>query len=85
MSDSETPPPNRPPRQPFQFSLGTLMFAALVVSLMAAALSGMLNRRAGTSPMPAGFFVAMAIFAPLAVMLLANLLLAIRRWFDRRR
>jgi hypothetical protein len=72
------------PRPPFQFSLATLLFAALVLSVLASALAGMLNRHLGRSPMPPGFFVLMAVAAPVAILILVGLWRAATKMFRRR-
>jgi hypothetical protein len=82
MPDAE---PTPPPRQPFQFSLATLLLITALLSVLAAALAGMLRRQYGGSSLPSGFFVVMAVAAPMAVMILISLLYSVVRFLRRRR
>jgi len=84
MSNSE-PPESPPPRRPFQFGLGTLLLITTLFAVLAAAFAGMLHRRAGRSSMPPGFFVLMAVAAPVAVLIVLSLVRAIVRWLQGRR
>jgi len=54
-------------------------------SVLSAALAGMLRRNLGHSVMAPGFYVIMAAAAPVAVMILFSLALAVLRLFGRRR
>jgi len=61
----------------------------VLFSILAAALGGMLRGRAARGvPLPPGFFIMMAVAAPLAVMILLSLfrsvVLRIRRYRPRR-
>ncbi len=73
------------PRRPFQFSLASLLLATVLVSVLAAALGGMLRRRSGHADMPPGFFVLMAAIAPMALMVGISLYRGLVRLIDRRR
>jgi len=81
MPDPESPPP----RRPFQFTLGTLLLVTALVSVLAAALGGLLRRRQGAFEMPPGFFVLMTIAAPVAVLIFLSLAQSLLRWLNRRR
>ena len=71
-----------PARGPWQFSIASLLVTMALVSVLAAALGGLLDPSQTTYPR--GFFVVMIVAAPLLVMIVASLLVAMRRWFDRR-
>ena len=74
------------PRRPFQFGLATLLLIMLLVSVLAAALGGMLRGRTSVGArLPLGFFVAMIVAAPLAVMILLSLWRSVAGLFGRRR
>ena len=81
MPNGESPPP----RRPFQFTLGTLLLVTTLVSILAAALAGLLQRRSSSFEMPPGFFVLMTIAAPVAVLIFLSLTRALVRWLGRRR
>ncbi len=81
---SQAEPSGPPPRRPFQFGLSTLLLIMFLFSILAAALSGMLNRGAGKPTMPAGFYVMMAVAAPMAAMIAISLIRALRRWLKKR-
>jgi hypothetical protein len=53
--------------------------------VLSAALFGMLRRSMGHSIMAPGFYVIMAAAAPVAVMILFSLVLAVARFFGHRR
>ena len=78
------PPKPRAERRPFQFGLSTLLLIMTLFAVLAAALAGMVRRHAGISTMPAGFFVLMAVAAPMAAMIVASLLRAAVKWMRRR-
>ena len=67
----DEPEPPRPPRR-FQFGLGTLLLAALPISILSAAWAGMMGLGAENAVLPQGFFVLMAAAAPVAVMILIS-------------
>ena len=74
------------PRRPFQFGLASLMLVTLLVSILAAALGGMLRSPgSGGVRLPPGFFLLMAAAAPLAVLILLSLLRTAARLRDRYR
>ncbi len=66
MSDAD--PPDPPPRKPFQFGLKRLMLITALASVVFATLAGLL-RSSSEARMPPGFFVLMAIAAPMALMI----------------
>lgn len=79
------PDDERPPGRRYQYSLSTLLLITALVSVLAAALAGMLQRQRGGASMPAGFFVLMAVAAPLAVMIVVSALRGLLRLWTRRR
>jgi len=82
MSDNE---PQPPPKRPFQFGLASMLLIMVLFSVLAAALAGLLHRHQGRSTMPPGFFVLMAVAAPVGLMILASLFRAVTRYLNRRR
>ena len=78
MPNTEPTEPS-PQRRPFQFGLGVLLLIMVLTSVLAAALGGMLRGQAGESPLPSGFFVLMAVAAPVAVLILLSLIRAIAK------
>lgn len=77
--------PREPSRPRFQFHLSTLLLIMGLCSVLSAAVAGMLRRSLGHSIMAPGFYVIMAAAAPVAVMILFSLALAVVRFFGRRR
>ena len=73
-----------PPRRPFQFTLATLLLVAVLFSILAAALGGMLHPRSGGVHLPRGFFIAMAVIAPIAAMIVLSVVRAVLRKSNRR-
>jgi len=82
MTDSRSPPP---PRRRVQFSLRSLLLLAVICSVSAATLAGMLGLQRSGVKFPPGFFVVMAAAAPLAVMVVLGLIRAMIRWLARRK
>lgn len=83
-ADPREPPPSS--RRKWQFGIGTLLFAAIPVSLLAAALGGMLGQGAGKPLMPAAFFVVLCIATPLALLIVTGVARAVMlRWKDSNR
>ena len=85
MQDSQPSQPQEPSRPRFQFHLSTLLLIMGLCSVLSAAVAGMLRRSLGHSIMAPGFYVIMAAAAPVAVMILFSLALAVVRFFGRRR
>jgi hypothetical protein len=85
----ETPPSDeRPPRRRFQFGLGTMLLAAVPVSVLTAAWAGMVGLGAENPLFPRGFFIVLAAGAPMALMILLSACrsgLRLLRQFTRRR
>ncbi len=82
MCDNGSAPASPPPkRRRFQFGVATLLIAAIPVSLLAAALGGMLGQSAGRPMMPAPFFVLLSIATPLGLVIAVSLVRwAVDRW-----
>jgi hypothetical protein len=83
--DEHEPTTTRPPRGRYQYSLASLLLLTALVSVLAAALGGMLRREYFDSPTPAVYFLMMAIAAPIGVMIVVSLLRAAVRWAARSR
>ncbi len=80
-----TPPKDPAPTRPrFQFGLRTLLLITVMVSVLSAALAGMLRGRF-RAPMPPGFFELMAAAAPVALLLVVSLIYSAARHLGRRR
>jgi hypothetical protein len=75
-------PDTRPqrPRRWYQFGLAAILLTTSLVAVLMSALAGLLRGDAGR--MPPGFFIVMAIAAPMAVMIFLSLLRAVT---DRRK
>ena len=74
------------PRRPFQFGLASLMLVMLLVGILAAALGGMLRPPGSAGVrMPPGFFILMAVAAPLVMTVLLSLFRLVRNLLDRDR
>jgi len=82
MSDNEPQPPQK---RPFQFGLASMLLVMVLVSVLAASLAGLLHRHQGRSTMPPGFFVLMAVAAPMGLLILAALFRAVTQYFKHRR
>ncbi len=80
MSDAE---PSRP-RRPFQFGLATLLLGMGLLSVLAAALGGLL-RNPMEAVYPRSFYVAMAAAAPMGVLIVISIFHAVARRFRRDR
>ena len=65
-----------PNRRRFQFSLATLLFLILPVSILAGALGGMLRPETTGARLPRGFFVILAVMAPMGLMIAVSLVRA---------
>ena len=81
---TETPPT----RRRFQFSLATLLFLVLPVSILAGALAGMLQPGETGVRLPRSFFVILAVMTPVGLMIAVSLVRAVVAWLsgrDRRR
>lgn len=77
-----------PQRRPFQFSLATLLFLVLPVSILAGALAGMLHPGTTGVPLPRSFFVILAVMTPVGLMIGVSVVRAAVAWLsgrDRRR
>jgi len=57
-----------------------MLLAMILFGVLVASLGGMVRQHAVGAPMPPGFFVLMAIAAPLGLMILLSLLRALWRW-----
>ncbi|NUQ65396.1 MAG: hypothetical protein HUU20_23255 [Pirellulales bacterium] len=73
----------RSPRRRFQFGMATLLIAAIPVSLLAAALGGMLGQSAGRPLMPAAFFVVLSIATPLGLVIAVSLVRLVIAWWKQ--
>ncbi len=74
--DSKLEPSSVPRRRRYQFGLGTLLLLTIPVSLLAAALGGMLGRGGAGPNVPQVYFILMCIATPLGLLIAASVL----RW-----
>jgi hypothetical protein len=81
-TESDTPSDGAPPPSRWQFGIASMLWTMGLVSVLAAAFSGLLDPR--KSQYPRGFFVVMTIAAPVAVMILFSLYHAVSQWLRRR-
>jgi hypothetical protein len=72
-----------PRRRPFQFSLGTLLFLILPVSILAGAFAGMFQPAATGPQLPRGFFVILAVVTPVGLLIGVSLVRAAAEYFSR--
>ena len=72
-----------PPRGRWQYGIGTMLLLMIPFSILAGALSGMLNPEGGG--LHRGFFVVLAIIAPMGLMVALSLILAARKRFSARK
>ena len=77
-------PRNAPHRRRFQFSLATLLFLILPVSLLAGALGGMLQPETTGARLPRSFFVILAVMAPMGLMIAVSLVRAAAGHFSKK-
>jgi len=61
------------------------MLIMALVSVLSAALAGMLHRHQGHSTMPPGFYVIMAAAAPVGLMIVISFAVAVMKFLGRRR
>ena len=71
-----------PPRGRWQYGIGTMLLLMIPFSILAGALSGMLNPTGGGAGLHRGFFVVLAIIAPMGLMVALGLILAVRKRFS---
>ena len=78
-----TSPP--PPRNRWQFSLGSLMLFVTLFAVLMSALGGMIRIQAGEKlAMPHSFLI-LAIAAPVGMVILISVLLAVKQRNERRK
>lgn len=83
MSEPELHPPQPAPRRRrFQFGLGTMLLAAVPISILSAAWAGMMGLGAENSKLPSAFYVLLAAAAPMGVMILFSVCRAVLRALD---
>jgi hypothetical protein len=74
-----------PPRNRWQFSLGSLMLFVTLFAVLMSALGGMIRAQAGEKlSMPHSFLI-MAIAAPMGMVICISATLALRKWYERRK
>ena len=74
-----------PPRNRWQFSLGSLMLFVTLFAVLMSALGGMIRIQAGEKlSMPHAFLI-MAIAAPVGMVILISVILAVKQWHERRK
>jgi len=83
MPDNDPNPSPSPTRRRFQFGVAAMLIAAIPVSLLAAALGGMLGQSTGKPLMPTAFFVVLSIATPLALMISVSLVRLAVAWWQR--
>lgn len=74
--------PRRPGR--FQFRLSTLFVLMFAVSVLSAAMAGLVRQGGGDSAVPEEFYLAMLTAAPLGAMIVLSLFYAVQNWWGRR-
>ena len=74
----------QPRRGRWQYGIGTLLLLMIPFSILAGALSGMLNPQSGVG-LPRAFFVILAIITPMGLLVALSLILAVRNRFSARK
>ena len=73
-----------PRRRHFQYSLGTLLFLILPVSILAGAFAGMFQPAATGARLPQGFFVILAVMTPVGLLIAVSVVRAAADYFSTR-
>jgi magnesium-transporting ATPase (P-type) len=74
-----------PPRNRWQFSLGSLMLFVTLFAVLMSALGGMIRIQAGENlAMPRSFLI-MAVAAPMGMAIIISIILALKQWYERRK
>ena len=76
---------NPPSRRRWQYSIGTMLLIMIPLSILAGALSGMLNPENSGVRLPRAFYVVLAIIAPMGMMVALSAILALRKWLAGRK
>ena len=87
-SESLTDMPNnhRPPsRHRWQYGIGTMLLIMIPLSVLASALSGMIDPEKSGSQLPRAFYVVLAIIAPMGLMVALSAILVFRKWLAGRK
>ncbi|MCC6124459.1 MAG: hypothetical protein IT426_05840 [Pirellulales bacterium] len=77
--------PSPPPRNRWQFSLGSLMLFVTLFAVLMSALGGMIRIQAGEKLALPHAFLIMAVAAPMGMVIVISILLALKRWRERRK
>ena len=88
MSNDQRMPNNHGPlpRRRWQYGIGTMLLIMIPLSLLAGALSGMLNPENSSVRLPRAFYVVLAIIAPMGLMVALSAILVLRKWLaDKKR
>jgi hypothetical protein len=81
MPEEDRPPPRR---RRFQFTLASMFLAMTLLSILAAALGGMMREAEGRPWIMRGFFIVMAAALPVAMLIAISAMRAFERWRRRR-
>ena len=83
---TDMPNPHRPPpRGRWQYSIGTMLLIMIPFSVLAGALSGMLNPESSGTGLPRAFYVVLTIIAPMGLMVALSVILVLRKWLAGRK
>lgn len=82
-SPSDDPQTPRRPRR-FQFRLSTLFVLMFAVSVLSAAVAGLVRQGVVATAVPEAFYLAMLTAAPLGAMIVLSLFYAFQHWLGRR-
>lgn len=75
-----------PNRRRWQYSIGTMLLIMIPFSVLAGALSGMIDPEKSGPQLPRAFYVVLAIAAPMGLMVALSVILVLRKWLaDRKR
>ena len=76
---------NPTPRRRWQYGIGTMLLIMIPFSILAGALAGMLNPESGSVQLPRAFFVALAMIAPMGLMVALSAVLVLRKWLAEKK
>jgi hypothetical protein len=74
-----------PPRNRWQFSLGSLMLFVTLFAVLMSALGGMIRIQSGEKIALPRAFLIMAIAAPMGMVILISFILTLKKWYERRK
>jgi magnesium-transporting ATPase (P-type) len=74
-----------PSRKRWQFGLGSLMLFVTLFAVLMSALGGMIRIQSGEKIALPHSFLIMAIAAPMGMVIVISVFLAVKQWYERRK